>query len=229
MQPGETITPGQPAAPPPEPPVQQAPAPESPVDVPQPQAAEVPIAANIPDSSSPERPTWQFNSDAPSPDQTQQDFHNTGQNITWTASEYVSHEKTVSWFLSAGGATLALAAVIYLVTRELISTVVIAVLGAAFALFAARPPRVLDYALDHHGVQIGDRAYPFELFRSFSVLQEGAMRYILLMPLQRFGIPITVYYDPADENQIIDMLGAILPREDRNPSPVDSLMHKIRF
>ena len=229
MQPGDTITPGQQPAPPVEQPeqpaVQAAPA----VEVPQfaPAAQQQEQQPPTPQAS-PDQPTWQFtaNEEQPDPYQLPQ---NTTQDISWTASEYVSHDKSVSWFALAGLAVVAIAGVIYLVTREWISAIVVGVLGFAFAAFAGRQPGVLEYALDVQGVHIGSRVYPYGMFRSFSVLQEGGVQSILLVPLQRFGLPITIYYDPADEDKIIEVLGGRLPHENRNPSPIDNLMRKIRF
>lgn len=235
MQPGDMITPGQQPATPPEQPEQSlppqvvSPVVEPPPAVQVPQTPAVP-AQQVPEPS-PEQPAWQFtteNSQAPQ-DSFQLPQNNPSQDISWTASEYVSHDKTVSWFALAGLVVVAIAGIIYLVTREWISAVVVGVLGIAFAAFAARPPGVLDYALNNQGVHIGSHVYPYGMFRSFSVLQEGGVQSILLVPLQRFGLPITIYYDPADEERIIEVLGGHLPHENRNPSPIDNLMRKIRF
>lgn len=229
MQPGETITPGQQPAPS----AEQA---EQPV-VSQSQVSEAsqPTPVAQPEAPQPlpqtpqDQPGWQYTAGDGQPQDPYQLPQNMTQDITWTASEYVSHDKTVGWFALAGLAVVVIAGVIYFVTREWISAIVVGVLGFAFAAFAGRQPGVLEYALDVQGVHIGSRVYPYGMFRSFSVLQEGGVQSILLVPLQRFGLPITIYYDPADEDRIIEVLGGRLPHENRNPSPIDNLMRKIRF
>jgi hypothetical protein len=149
--------------------------------------------------------------------------------VTWTASEYVAHQKGFSWFLLAGFASIAAAGVVYLITKDVVSSVVIAVVGLAFTAFGARKPQVLNYAVDGHGLHIGNKSYPYSTFRSFSVLEEDGARNILLMPVKRFNLPITIYYEPADEARIVAVLGSILPHEDRNVPVVDRFMSKIRF
>ena len=149
--------------------------------------------------------------------------------VSWSASEYVAHDKTIGWFLGLGATILAVALVVYFITRELVSPVVIAIIGIAFGVFAARQPQVLEFALDEKGLHAGNKLYSYDHFKSFSILEEEATRSILLMPLQRFMPPITVYYDPADENKIIDILGSYLPHEDRQHDLVDRFMRKIRF
>ncbi len=179
--------------------------------------------------------------DAPGDQPSSWDFHNEDgagssnqapgltKPISWTASEYVAHPKTILWFIGVGGVVAALTVIIYLITKDLVSAVVMAVIGMTFGAFAARNPQVLEYGLDETGLHIGSKLYPYERFKSFSIMQEGAIRSILLMPLQRFMPPLTVYYDPEDEDKIIKVLGTFLPAEERSHDPIDRLMRKIRF
>lgn len=149
--------------------------------------------------------------------------------VNWTASEYVAHEKGAGWYMLVVASSLVIAAVVYLITREMVSPVVVGILGISFAAFGARKPQVLDYSIDNSGIQVGAKHYPYGMFRTFSVLQEGGVRSILLMPLQRFSQPLSIYYEPTDEERILDALGAHLPHEDRKIGPVENLARKIRF
>lgn len=239
MQPGQTINPGS-QTPEPEQPQQAqqsvAPQPPAEAEIPAPpltpttpaQPQQIPTPA--PPSALPEQQNagWQFNEE----DNTYDDQFSAPQQtpaVSWTASEYVAHDKNTGWYLSVVGASVVVAAVVYLITRDYISPVVVVVLGIAFAAFGARKPQVLDYQIDNSGVHIGPKHYPYELYRTFSVLEEDAVRSILLMPIQRFNLPISLYYDPADETRIVEVLGAHLPHEDRKPAVVDNFMRKIRF
>jgi hypothetical protein len=49
------------------------------------------------------------------------------------------------------------------------------------------------------------------------------------MPLQRFMPPISVYYEPKDEAEILGVIGAYLPNEELRNDYVERLMRKIRF
>ncbi len=149
--------------------------------------------------------------------------------VNWTASEYVAHDKSAKWYISVMLVALIMAAIVFAVTRDIISPVVVIILGGAFAAFGARKPQVLEYSIQDSGVHIGQRHYPYSMFKTFSIIEEEAMRSILLMPLQRFNLPISIYYDLADEQQIAEALSKHLPHEERELSPLDNLMRKIRF
>jgi hypothetical protein len=101
--------------------------------------------------------------------------------------------------------------------------------AGAFGALAARKPRELTYSLDDHGLQVGDKFYPYMDFRSFSVMEEGAIHSITLMPLRRLMPLLTIYYDPADEDKIVNALADMLPHEDRQHDMVERLMRRLRF
>jgi hypothetical protein len=220
MQPGETITPGG------QPPAPSEPAPEQPAQVPSAPAPD-PLPNPAPAPPAPDTP-WQFQAESPGG---KGGVHAVAPAtaVRWTASEYIAHQKGLEWYGLLALGIVAVVLLTFLITREIISTVVVGVVGIMFGIFAARPPQVLEYVVDHTGVHVGPKFYPYGRFRTFSVLQEGGMHAILLMPLQRFGMPLTIYYEPKDEDGIIEVIGNNLPHEDRQPGAIDNFMRKIRF
>ena len=223
MQPGETITPNsapapeqlqQPEVPQPAP-VEQppAPAPEAPVQTSPSVVTELP--ADGPEPSSPY--------EAPAvPEQNMQ-------SVSWTASEYIAHNKGTAWFVALGLGLFAASAVIYLFTRDIFTALAIAVAGITFGVFAARAPRTLEYAIDDEGIHIGQKLYPYNVFKSFDVTEEGSLPAIQLMPLKRFMPPLTVFYDVAQEDVVIGALTTYLPHQEHQPDAVDRLARRIRF
>ncbi len=157
------------------------------------------------------------------------DFDQGAPHITWTASEYAAHPKSAGWFglLALGSILVAIA--VYLVTSDIVSTVVIATVGIIIGIFAARQPRVLQYALDNYGMHIGEKLYQYDTFKYFSVSDEQGMSYIQLMPLRRFMPPLTVHFDPADEDRIAEVLAAYLPMEEHKPDMVENLSRRLRL
>jgi hypothetical protein len=149
--------------------------------------------------------------------------------ISWTASEYIMHKKGREWYMAYAGVTLVSAALIYLVTRDEISSGFVVIAMALFAVIAARPPRELDYALTENGIKIGLRFYLYGQFKSFSLVDEGALSSITLLPLRRFSQAITIYYDPTDEEQIVGVLTHFLPMEHRKLDLIERLMRNARF
>lgn len=125
--------------------------------------------------------------------------------------------------------TIVTAGIVYLMTQDKVSTGVILFVAVIFGISAARKPREQRYGIDEDGVTIGDKKYPFNTFKSFSIVQEEGIESIWLMPLKRFRPPISIYFDPNDGDQIVNILSQFLPIEDHQLDAVDRLMHRLRF
>jgi hypothetical protein len=211
----------QPASPPPPPP---KPAPPKPAPIPIPPA---PVAvAPAPQPAPRPQP-------APAPQQrvaqVQASLDNDPDSVTWTASEFLAHDKTAEWYVLLAAGTAAAAGLMYLIVGDLVSVSVIIVAALVFGFYGSHKPRQLGYRVDRHGLTIGTKTYAYEEFKSFSVEPEGAFSSIVLMPLGRFAVPITVFYAPEDEDRIIGILGDYVPYEQRRRDAVDNLMRKVHF
>ena len=149
--------------------------------------------------------------------------------VVWTASEFVDHEKNKVWFVQLAAIAAVAATLIYFITQDKITVAVIIIAAGLFGATAHRKPRTLKYRLDSSGIHIANKFYNYDNFKSFSILEEGALSSIQLLPLKRFMPPISLYYPPESEDQVIMMLGSYLPHEIRRRDPIDSLMPKVRF
>lgn len=150
--------------------------------------------------------------------------------VSWTASEFIAHEKSAGWFMLLALVTLVLGAAVYLVSnRDIFSVIVVLVVSAVVGIYANRKPRELEYIVDRAGIHISDKTYAYDLFKSFSLMQEGAVNSIQLMPLKRFMPTISMYVAPDEQEHIVDTLGDYLPLEERQHDAIDRLMHRIRF
>lgn len=149
--------------------------------------------------------------------------------VSWSASEFIAHHKTAGWYGLLVLATAFIAGIVFLFTRDKISTSVIIFVGVIFGVSAGRKPRTLGYRVDGASLTIGQKVYSYDKFRSFAVVQEDAFSSIVLMPLQRFMPLITIYYDPKDEQRIVDILAERLPVATHKLDWVDQLMRRVRF
>jgi len=149
--------------------------------------------------------------------------------IEWQASEYVHHEKNILWFLGLVVVTVALALLAVFVVKSWTFAALIFVMAAATMVYARRPPRVLNYSLSEHGLSIDDKLYPLHEFRAFSIIQEGAIYSIMLLPVKRFMPAVNVYFPPDDGEAIVDMFGMFMPVEQRELDWVERAVRKIRF
>jgi len=149
--------------------------------------------------------------------------------IVWTASEFIHHEKNFKWYLWLGIVTAVISALVWFVTKDVLSTLTMIIAGAVLGIVASKKPRTLEYRIDNEGLQINGKNYPFDQFRSFAVVHEGAFSSLVFIPLKRFALLTTAYYDPVDENKIIDLLSSSIPMEEKKRDWVESLMWKIRY
>lgn len=149
--------------------------------------------------------------------------------VTWTASEFIAHHKSASWYAGLGVAALIIVALIWFLTRDVITAAIIAVGIALLGVYASRKPQQESYSLDEQGLSIGNRHYAYNEFRSFSLVPDGAFAGIEFAPLKRFATYTTVYYDPADEDKILGILSMHLPMEPPRADLTDQLMRRIHF
>lgn len=149
--------------------------------------------------------------------------------VTWTASEFVAHDKSAGWYFAVLVVSVLLSALAFLVTRDVVSVSVVIIAGLLMAVYGSHKPRQLEYTISGHSIGVGGKQHSFEEFRSFSIAAEGAFSSLVFMPLKRFAVPLTVYYAPADEQKILGLLADRLPFEEHRRDAVDGLLRRIRF
>lgn len=185
-----------------------------------------------------DNPQWQYHSgklkteyedydNSYKTDEAQKDSQNAG--IIWSASEFVSHQKNTKWYVLLGIGAIVVSGILYLVTREIFSIVVVVILAIALGVFGAVKPKTLDYAIGDEGLQIGPKQFPYTTFHSFAVIDDAAIAYIQLLPQKRFMAPISIYFAPEDEKKIVDYLGGHLPLEHKKRDFTDKLASRIHF
>jgi hypothetical protein len=101
--------------------------------------------------------------------------------------------------------------------------------GILFAILAGKQPRQLSYSLDTSGITIGEKFYSYEMFKSFTILEEGAIGCVNLLPLKRFMPELSIYYPPEEEEKILNVLTGSLPNDQKQEHSFDRLMKRIRF
>ncbi len=212
-KPGDNVTPGKPEQTELE--AGQASAPNNE----QPQAAGVPPTPEDPEASS----EWAFTGEGA--DQPTTDIAT----IEWTASEYIAHEKSPTWFAASAAGGAVVAALIYFITGELLASITIIIVAFAAMFYSARRPEIRRYKLSTNGLAIDDKSYPMSEFRSFSVVREGAIESIWLETLSKLTPTIRLYFAPEDGQAITDALSQVLPYQQRELDAVERASRRIRF
>jgi hypothetical protein len=148
--------------------------------------------------------------------------------LTWEASEYVHHEKGMAWYVILA-VFMAVLLIVAFIFKLWLSIGVFVAMGAAIAVYAHKPPRVLAYQLDTTGITIDGKLYPYESFRSFGVLSDVEWHAMDLEPAQRFMPRLTVLFGDDDFDDIVAHPERHLPRADRDPDLIERLTRYLRF
>jgi hypothetical protein len=168
-------------------------------------------------------------SSVPAEDPSQRDAIEISGAVSWTAPEFMAHDKSVSWYFGLTATAAIFAFFTYLISKDIISAAVVIVAAIVFGFYAAYKPRQSTYGLHEGGISINDKAYSYDDFKSFSIKPEGSHMNLTFMPLKRFATPLTIYYSPPDEEKIMKVLAARMPYEEPRRDATDSLMKRIRF
>lgn len=148
--------------------------------------------------------------------------------VTWTASEYVQHDKQAAWYLVLIVATVLLLALAIFMKAWTFALLVV-VMGIGIGVLAGRPPHSVRYTLSEYGLRIDEKNFSYHDFRAFGVVQDAAMYSIVLIPNKRFMPAVSVYFPSEMGEQIVDIFGAFLPMEHVELDMVEKLARKLRF
>lgn len=155
---------------------------------------------------------------------------NPGYSLTWTASEFIQHEKTIVWYMGLAIVTALLAISAYLLLdRDIFSLVIIIILGFIFGVAGSRKPRVLNYTVDDHGIIIDQKDYDYDSFKSYSFDKENSVTSLLFVPNKRLDPSLTVYVPEDKSDEVIDLIGMYLPVQKHETGFFDKFLNKIKF
>jgi hypothetical protein len=150
--------------------------------------------------------------------------------VHWMASEYIAAEKGSLWFVIFGVIAAVLIAADILFIKSYTFSVLVAVMALAVIVLSRRPPRQINYTLSgQQGLYVGEQLHHFSEFKSFGLISDDGNHSIMLIPIKRFSLGVSVYFPQEVGEQIVDILGARLPMEDIKLDLVDKLVRKLRL
>ncbi len=151
------------------------------------------------------------------------------ENIQWQASEYIEHQRGAGWYAALLLLTIVIGAVIWLVTKDVFAVVITALAGLALAVFSLRKPQQVTYGLGADGLSVGEKNFTYNQFQSFSIIREGGLSSINLVPVKRFMPVVSIYFEPSMEPKIVEIVGHHLPFEQGQLDGVERLSRRLRF
>ena len=150
--------------------------------------------------------------------------------VYWSGKEYISREKDGYWFLAFVIVVICLIALDIFLIKSYTFSFLVVVMAVAILILSHRPPREINYTLSgREGLYIGERLYRFDEFRSFGLLKEDDNDMLVLIPIKRFALSLSVYFPREFGEEIVDIFGARLPMENVKFDLVDLIIHKLRI
>ena len=150
--------------------------------------------------------------------------------VHWSATEYIYREKNGLWFVIFTVVVLALIAVDMFFIKSYTFSALVIVMAVAVVVYSRRPPRNIEYTLSgDQGLYIGERLYHFSEFKSFGLIQDSEHNSIMLIPVKRFSLGVSVYFPQDVGEQIVDIFGARLPMESVKIDLLDKIVRKLRL
>jgi len=149
--------------------------------------------------------------------------------LTWTASEYIDHQRGPGWYLALAAATILIAAIVFVWSKDYFAVGTIFVVSFIVASVAHWKPSQIEYELSSKGIKIGDKLYPFSLFKTFSVVRETDLLSLVFIPIKRLMPPVSVFLDEINEDKAVSIIGEHLPMEDRVLDGVERLSRRLKF
>jgi hypothetical protein len=139
------------------------------------------------------------------------------ENVSWTALEFIEHDRGSGWYVMLIAGAIILAVVIYFITKDYFAAAATVIVG------------FIEYEITDNHIRVGERTYGYGMFKSFSVAHEGEHTSIVLEPVKKFVPPMTLYFPPEDEPHVTNAIGNHLPMQEHQPNITERLAHRFRF
>jgi hypothetical protein len=150
--------------------------------------------------------------------------------VHWSASEYIGSKKGGLWFVAFAVVVIALIAADLFLFKSYTFTALVVVMAVALIVLTMRPSRMVEYTLSgDQGLYVGEKLYHFCEFKAFGVISEDGHHSIMLIPIKRFALALSVYFPEEVGEKIVDILGARLPMRDLKLDAIDIIVRKLRL
>lgn len=151
--------------------------------------------------------------------------------IHWQSEEYVQEKKGGLWFIFLIIFALGFIALDVFIMKSYTFSVLVIVMVLALIVYSRRPPKVIDYTLSGaQGLYVGEKLYHFSEFKEFGVIKDhNGRNSIMLIPIKRFSLGVSVYFPDELGEKIVDIFGARLPMKTMKLDTIDIIIRKLHL
>lgn len=154
--------------------------------------------------------------------------------LIWSALEYEEKERSQDWFWALGVivVTSSIASIIF---ENYFFAGLLLIAGGLLWFFALKKPELITYELNHKGLQIHSRLYPYEAIKAFYVQANftpgSLVRPLLFLHTERAFLPIlTIPIDLEIAENIHNIFSSKeIPEVEMREHPSDKIMDVLGF
>ncbi|MCH7883114.1 hypothetical protein IIA95_01720 [Patescibacteria group bacterium] len=149
--------------------------------------------------------------------------------LSWSAPEYEYTAKSREWYWVVGILATAFVVVAILIGNFLFAIFII-LTGFTIALYGARRPKVVAFALTHRGIQIADRLYPYDTLKSFWIRYDPPRKKEIDITSKKIIMPrLTIPLADTDPNEARNILIRSLKEEETEESLSEAIAKYLGF
>jgi len=136
------------------------------------------------------------------------------QPVQWQAPEYLQDHRSPWWFIAFWAVAIIFMVIAVLLIKSWSFAVLIPAMAAALTIYSHRPPRMISYVLSDKGLYINEKLHPMTEFKSFGIVSDESFPSIMLIPVKRFRLGLTVHFPAEAGEAIVDLLGSRIPMQE---------------
>lgn len=150
------------------------------------------------------------------------------EDLVWTSPDKISSKK-FSWYLIFIISTLLIGGIIYLITRDLITSIAIVFCGAILLIYSIRKPKNIEYKLTDASLYVSGKVFKIANFKSFSISNHGIEKAISLVPMKRFYPYLYINLNQEVSADVIQRLSQIIPIQKPSTDIFESFLRFINL
>lgn len=89
----------------------------------------------------------------------------------WTVPEYIKYQRTLTWWIVAGGIAIALL-IHAVITSNFLFVIILFLIGLIVLVHERREPDNIEFMILEGGIAFGERFYSFKELKSFWIIYE---------------------------------------------------------
>ncbi len=150
--------------------------------------------------------------------------------MEWEAPEYIQHEKSRKWYLTAAGIALGFVVAGILTDNLTMALAILVFAGVYYYMQISQVPRRIKIKITGMGIYAGDMFFAFGRIGAFWIISEPGIKTLNLHIINRYHSDIVIQFDGQDPGPVRDLLIGRIPEwEGKVESFSDVILRMLKF